>query len=57
MNLNDIKITRKEFNIIAKNRGIEDLNKISTNDLMNTLSVKLHYVKYINNVTDDRIKG
>ena len=37
MNLNDIKITRKELNIIAKNRGIEDPHKISTNDLMNTL--------------------
>ena len=37
MNLNDIKITRKELNIIPKNRGIEDPHKISTNDLMNTL--------------------
>ena len=37
MNLSDIKITRKELNIIAKNRGIEDPHKISTNDLMNTL--------------------
>ena len=37
MNLNDIKITRKELNIIAKNRGIEDPHKISTNDLMKTL--------------------
>ena len=37
MNLNDIKNTRKELNIIAKNRGIEDPHKISTNDLMNTL--------------------
>ena len=37
MNLNDIKITRKELNIIAKKRSIEDPHKISTNDLMNTL--------------------
>ena len=37
MNLSDIKITRKELNIIAKNRGIEDPHKISTNDLMKTL--------------------
>ena len=37
MNLNDIKITRKELNIIAKNRATEDAHKISTNDLMNTL--------------------
>ena len=37
MTLSDIKITRKELNIIAKNRGIEDPHKISTNDLMNTL--------------------
>ena len=36
MNLNDIKITRKELNIIAKNRATEDPHKISTNDLMNT---------------------
>ena len=37
MNLNDIKLKRKELNIIAKNTGIEDPHKISTNDLMKTL--------------------
>ena len=33
-----VEITRKEYNIIAKNRGIKDPQNLSTEELLNTLS-------------------
>ena len=33
-----MELTRKEYNIIAKNRGIIEVHNISTQELINTLS-------------------
>ena len=33
-----MELTRKEYNIIAENRGIIEPKKMSTQDLLNTLS-------------------
>ena len=33
-----VELTRKEYDIIAKNRGIIEPQKISTQELLNTLS-------------------
>ena len=33
-----VEFTRKEYNIIAKNRGIEESHDLSTQELSNTLS-------------------
>ena len=33
-----VELTRKEYNIIAKNRGIIEPKKMSTQELLNTLS-------------------
>ena len=33
-----IELTRKEYNLIAKNRGIREPQKMSTEELLNTLS-------------------
>ena len=33
-----VEFTRKEYNIIAKNRGIEEPHDLSTQELSNTLS-------------------
>ena len=33
-----VELTRKEYNIIAKNRGIIEPQKMSTQELLNTLS-------------------
>ena len=33
-----VELTRKEYNIIAKNRGITEPQKISTKELIDTLS-------------------
>ena len=33
-----IELTRKEYNLIAKNRGIREPQKVSTEELLNTLS-------------------
>ena len=33
-----IKLTRKEYNLIAKNRGIQEPQNMSTKELLNTLS-------------------
>ena len=33
-----VKLTRKEYNLIVKNRGIEEPLKIYTKELLNTLS-------------------
>ena len=33
-----VEFTRKEYNIIAKNRGIEEPQNISTQKLLNTIS-------------------
>ena len=33
-----VEFTRKEYNIIAKNRGIIEPQKMSTQELLNTLS-------------------
>ena len=33
-----IKFTRKEYNLIAKNRGIKEPEKMSTKELLDTLS-------------------
>ena len=33
-----VELTRKEYNIIAKNRGIMEPQNISTQELINTLS-------------------
>ena len=34
----NIELTRKEYNLIAKNRGIQELQNMSTEELLNTLS-------------------
>ena len=36
--LKDTELTRKEYNLIAKNRGIQEPQNMSTKDLLNTLS-------------------
>ena len=33
-----IKLTRKEYNLIARNRGIQEPQNMSTKELLNTLS-------------------
>ena len=33
-----VEFTRKEYNIIAKNRGIEEPQNMSTQELLNTIS-------------------
>ena len=33
-----IELTRKEYNLIAKSRGIQELQNMSTEELLNTLS-------------------
>ena len=33
-----IELTRKEYNLIAKNRGFREPQKMSTEELLNTLS-------------------
>ena len=33
-----IELTRKEYNLIAKNRGIKEPQNMSTEELLNTLS-------------------
>ena len=33
-----VELSRKEYSFIAKNRGIEELQKMSTEELLNTLS-------------------
>ena len=33
-----IELTRKEYNLIAKNRGIREPQKVSTEELLNALS-------------------
>ena len=38
MTLKNIKLTRKEYYLIAKNRGIQEPQKMSTEDLLNTLN-------------------
>ena len=38
MTLSNIVLTRKEYNLIAKNRGIKEPQKMSTEELLNTLS-------------------
>ena len=38
MTLKNIELTRKEYNLIAKNRGIQEPQKMSTEDLLNTLN-------------------
>ena len=38
MAANNIAITRKEYNIIAKSRGIQNPQDLSTEELLNTLS-------------------
>ena len=38
MTLKDTELTRKEYNLIAKNRGIQEPQNMSTKDLLNTLS-------------------
>ena len=38
MTLNNIELTREEYDIIAKNRGIDEPEKISTKKLLKTLS-------------------
>ena len=37
-NIKMVELTRKEYNIIAKNRGIIEPQKMSTQELLNTLS-------------------
>ena len=37
MTLKNISLTRKEYDLIAKNRGIKEPQEISTEDLLNTL--------------------
>ena len=39
MTLSNIVLTRKEYNLIAKNRGIKEPQKMSTEELLNTLSL------------------
>ena len=36
--LKDTELTRKEYNLIAKNRGIQEPQNMSTEELLNTLS-------------------
>ena len=38
MTLKNTVFTRKEYNLIAKNRGIKEPQKISTEELLDTLS-------------------
>ena len=38
MTLKNIEFTRKEYDLIARNRGIEEPQKMSTEELLNTLS-------------------
>ena len=38
MTSKNIELTRKEYNLIAKNRGIEEPENISTEELLNSLS-------------------
>ena len=38
MDTKNILITRKEYNIIAKSRGIQRPQDVSTEELLNTLS-------------------
>ena len=38
MTLKNIELTRKEYNLIAKNRGIQEPQKMSTEDLLNNLN-------------------
>ena len=38
MTLSNIVLTRKEYDLIAKNRGIKEPQKMSTEELLNTLS-------------------
>ena len=38
MTSKNIELTRKEYNLIAKNRGIQELQNMSTEELLNTLS-------------------
>ena len=39
MTLSNIVLTRKEYDPIAKNRGIKEPQKMSTEELLNTLSL------------------
>ena len=39
MTLSNIVLTRKEYDLIAKNRGIKEPQKMSTEQLLNTLSL------------------
>ena len=38
MTLKNIELTRKKYNLIAKNRGIQEPQNMSTEELLNTLS-------------------
>ena len=38
MTSKNIELSRKEYNLIAENRGIQKPQKMSTKDLLNTLS-------------------
>ena len=38
MTLKNIELRRKEYHLIAKNRGIQEPQKMSTEELLNTLS-------------------
>ena len=38
MTFKNIELTKKEYNLIEKNRGIQEPQKMSTEDLFNTLS-------------------
>ena len=38
MTSENIELTRKEYNLIAKNRGIQEPQNMSTEELLNTLS-------------------
>ena len=38
MTSKNIELTRKEYNLIAKNRGIQEPENMSTEELLNTLS-------------------
>ena len=38
MTSKNIELTRKEYNLIAKNRGIQELQNMCTEELLNTLS-------------------
>ena len=37
MTLKIVTLTRKEYNLIAKNRGVNEPQKMSTEELLNTL--------------------